>query len=225
MTMRLSFLAVFAALLLPSSLSAQANPRLVAVVGTNDAFVITLQDAAGNVVRNLAPGTYDIAVSDRSAEHNFHLTGPNVDQMTDVVQRQEVTWTVTLTDGTYRFVCDPHAAQMRGSFTVGNVPPPPPPPPAQPVRLTGSVGPGRAITMRDSAGRLGTVDAGPVIVTVTDRTKAHNFHLTGPGVNRKTGVAFRGRVTWRLTLRPGRYTYRSDRSARVRGSFTATPPA
>jgi hypothetical protein len=224
MTMRLSFLAVFAALLLPSALPAQANPRLTAVVGTNDAFVITLQDASGNVVRNLAPGTYDIAVSDRSEEHNFHLTGPNVDQMTEVVQRQEVTWTVTFTDGTYQFVCDPHAAEgMRGSFTVGTAPPPPPP--AQPVRLTGSVGPGRSITMRDSAGRLSAVDAGPVILTVTDRTKAHNFHLTGPGVNRKTGVAFRGRVTWRLTLRPGRYTYRSDRSARVRGSFTARPPA
>jgi hypothetical protein len=223
MTTRLSFLALFAALLLPSALPAQGtNPRLTAVVGTNDAFVITLQDASGNVVRNLAPGTYDIAVSDRSAEHNFHLTGPNIDQMTQVAERQEVTWTVTFTDGTYRFVCDAHAAQMRGSFTVGTAPPPPP---AQPTRLTGSVGPGRSITVRDSAGRISTIDAGAVILTISDRTKTHNFHLTGPGVNRKTGVKFRGRVTWRLTLRPGRYTYRSDKSAKLRGSFTATPPA
>jgi hypothetical protein len=224
MTTRLSFLAVFAALLLPSALPAQGtNPRLTAVVGTNDAFVITLQDASGNVVRNLAPGTYDIAVSDRSAEHNFHLTGPNIDQMTQVAERQEVTWTVTFTDGTFRFVCDAHAAQMRGSFTVGAAPPPPPP--AQPARLTGSVGPGRSITVRDSAGRLSTIDAGAVILTISDRTKTHNFHLTGPGLNRKTGVKFRGRVTWRLTLQPGRYTYRSDKSAKLRGSFTATPPA
>jgi hypothetical protein len=223
MTTRLSFLALFAALLLPSALPAQGtNPRLTAVVGTNDAFVITLQDASGNVVRNLATGTYDIAVSDRSAEHNFHLTGPSIDQMTQVAERQEVTWTVTFTDGTYRFVCDAHAAQMRGSFTVGTAPPPPP---AQPKRLTGSVGPGRSITMRDSAGRLSTIDAGAVIVTIRDRTKTHNFHLTGPGVNRKTGVKFRGRVTWRLTLRPGRYTYRSDKSAKLRGSFIARPPA
>jgi hypothetical protein len=175
------------------------------------------------VVRNLAPGTYDIAVSDRSAEHNFHLTGPNIDQMTQVAERQEVTWTATLTDGTFRFVCDAHAAQMRGSFTVGAAPPPPPP--AQPARLTGSVGPGRSITVRDSAGRLSTIDAGAVILTISDRTKTHNFHLTGPGLNRKTGVKFRGRVTWRLTLQPGRYTYRSDKSAKLRGSFTATPPA
>jgi hypothetical protein len=45
----------------------------------------------------------------------------------------------------------------------------------------------------------------------------------GPGVNRKTGVTFRGRVTWRLTLAAGRYTYRSDKHKSLRGSFTATP--
>ena len=222
--MRLSILSLFAALLLPSSLSAQANPRLTAIVGTNDAFVITLQDASGNVVRNLAPGTYDIAVSDRSAEHNFHLTGPGVDQMTQVALREEVTWTVTFTDGTYRFVCDPHAPQMRGSFTVGTAPPPPPPPPAA-ARLTGSVGPGKAISLRRAAGRLTTIPAGRVILTINDRTRVDNFHLTGPGVNRKTGVAFRGRATWNLTLQPGRYTYRSDKTRRLRGTFTATPPA
>lgn len=223
MTTRLALLCLFAGLLLPSALSAQGNPRLVAVVGTNDAEVITLRDAAGNPVTRLDPGTYDIAVSDRSDFHNFHLNGPGVNQLTSVLAKEEVTWTLTFTDGTYTFVCDAHATTMRGRFTVGNVPPPPPP--AERVRLTGSVGPGRAITVRDSAGKLSMLTAGPVVLTVSDRTKTQNFHLTGPGVNRKTGVAFRGRVTWRLTLRPGRYTYRSDKSKRLRGAFTATPAA
>jgi plastocyanin len=28
------------------------------------------------------------------------------------------TWTVTLKKGTYRYVCDPHSSQMKGSFKV-----------------------------------------------------------------------------------------------------------
>ena len=35
---------------------------------------------------------------------------------------------MTFTDGVYRFVCDPHASFMKGSFTVGTAQPPPPPP-------------------------------------------------------------------------------------------------
>jgi plastocyanin len=200
------------AFLLPSAVARADNPRLVGSVGANDAFVITLRDAAGNPVTHLDPGTYDIAISDRSLEHNFHLSGPNVDQTTVVDATEEVTWTVTFSDGTYRFVCDAHPTQMRGSFTVGNVPPPPPP-----VKLSGVVGPGRTISLRPK-----TVAAGAVTLTVSDRSRTDNFHLTGPGVNRKTGVAFRGRVTWKLTLRPGRYTYRSDKHKSLRGTITAT---
>jgi hypothetical protein len=183
--------------------------------------VITLRDANGNAVTNLNPGTYDIAVSDLSAEHNFHLSGPNVNQTTSIAAREEVTWTVTFTDGRYTFVCDAHPTTMRGSFTVGTAPPPPP----APARLTATVGPRKTISLRGAAGKLRTIAAGPVVVTVNDRTRVDNFHLTGPGVNRKTGVAFRGRLTWRLTLQPGRYTYRSDRSRKLRGTFAVTPSA
>jgi hypothetical protein len=219
MTTRLALIALLAALFVPSALGQAANPQLVATVGTNDAFVITLRDASGNNVTNLAPGAYDIAVSDRSEMHNFHLSGPGVDLATREDLREEVTWTVTFTDGTYRFQCDPHASQMRGSFTVGNAPPPPP----APARLTGTVGPRKSISLRDAAGKLTSIQAGPVVVVVSDRTRVDNFHLTGPGVNRKTGVAFRGRVTWRVTLNPGRYTYRSDKRKTLRGAFTVTP--
>jgi hypothetical protein len=55
---------------------------------------------------------------------------------------------------------------------------------------------------------------------VRDRSRRHNFHLTGPGVNRRTAVARTGTVTWNLTLRAGTFRYVSDPQARrVRGSF------
>jgi plastocyanin len=211
----MALLSLLAALALPSALAQAQNPQLVATVGTNDALVITLRDASGNAVTQLDPGTYNIAVSDRSAEHNFHLSGPNVNQATAIELKEEVTWTVTFTDGRYTFVCDAHPTDMRGGFTVGNVPPPP-----VRARLSGSVGPGKRISVRPK-----TVTAGPVRLTVTDRSRVDNFHLTGPGVNRKTGVAFRGRVSWNLTLRAGRYTYRSDKTKRLRGTLTVTPSA
>jgi hypothetical protein len=110
---------------------------------------------------------------------------------------------------------------MRGTFSVGNAPPPAP----TPVALTASVGPRRTIAVRDAYGKLKTLSAGPVVLTVNDRSKIDNFHLTGAGVNRKTGVAFRGKATWKLTLQPGRYTYRSDKHKALRGSFTVTAPA
>lgn len=68
----------------------------------------------------LAPGDYTIVVNDQSSAHNFHLTGPGgVDVSTDVSAEGETSFDVTLEAGEYTFVCDPHAATMKGSFTVG----------------------------------------------------------------------------------------------------------
>ena len=68
----------------------------------------------------LAPGDYTIVVNDQSPAHNFHLTGPGgVDVSTDVSAEGEQSFDVTLEAGEYTFVCDPHAATMKGSFTVG----------------------------------------------------------------------------------------------------------
>lgn len=218
MRIRTAILAA-AFLLIPVSGAGADNPVLTAIVGTNDAFSITLLDASGKRVTHLDPGTYTIQVHDRSEIHNFHLTGPNVDQATDVETKEEATWTVTFADGTYNYVCDPHANIMRGSFTVGAVRTPPPPPP--PEQLRGTVGPRRTISLRAADGTRPTlVGTVPVVIVVNDRSKTDNFHLVGRGVNKATGVRFRGRVTWRLTLRPGTYVYRSDRHKRLRGAFT-----
>src|SRR6266498_4643252 len=93
MTIRVALVILLGVLLLPSALAQADNPRLVGLVGTNDAFSISLRDGSGNVVRTLDPGTYDIAVSDRSEIHNFHLRGPGVDLSTEVGAKEEVTWT------------------------------------------------------------------------------------------------------------------------------------
>ena len=100
--------------------------------------------------------------------------------------------------------------------TTTNPPPPPPPPPPTPAaaqKLAASVGPGAKITMRTSA------KAGRTTVTVRDLSATDNFHLSGPGVNKKTGVAFKGSVTWSLMLKKGAYAYRSDAHAKLRGTL------
>jgi plastocyanin len=205
---------------IPAAATGAPNVTLTASVGPG--FTISLRNADGSAVRNLAPGTYDISVTDNSIEHNFHLTGPGVDMATPVETTGSTSWTVTFTDGTYSFRCDPHPSQMRGSFTVGNVPPPPPPP----GKLSGRVS-ARAISLNTaSGGRVTSLVENTFRITVSDTSKKQNFHLIGPGVNRKTGVAARRKATWTVRLRPGKYTYRSDKSRRLRRTFTvkAKPP-
>src|SRR2546429_3148083 len=98
---------------------AAANPKLIATVGTGDAFVISLTDTGGNPVTSLPVGTYDIEVHDNSAIHNFDLIRPNSTSAdaTTVGGTGTVTWTVNLTQGTWTFQCDAHPS-MNGSFAV-----------------------------------------------------------------------------------------------------------
>lgn len=211
MSTRIALVTLLAALVLPSAVAQADNPRLVAVVGTNEAFVISLRDAAGNIVGKLDPGTYDIAVSDRAETHNFHLKGPGLDMSTPIGDKQETTWTVTFTDGRYTFVCDAHTSVMRGYFLAGNV---------ATTLLAGSVGPRKTISLKPK-----TALPGPAAIAVSDRSATDNFHLSGPGVNRKTGVKTRSRATWNVNLVPGVYTYRSDKTKKLRGTLIVRFPA
>ena len=206
----------FVAVSIPTAAASAPNVTLTGVVGPG--FSISLKKADGSNVTYLDPGTYDISVTDNSIEHNFHLTGPGVDMATLVETTGTTTWTVTFTDGTYNYRCDPHAASMRGSFTVGNVPPPPPPP----GRLSGKVTT-RAISLNTASGsRVRSVVENTYRLTVADVSKKQNFHLIGPGVNRKTSVKGKTRVTWTIQLKPGKYTYRSDKNRRLKRTFTVT---
>lgn len=194
-----------------------ADGKLTGTVGPG--FTIKLVGVDGLPVQRLEPGSYDLAIEDRSPDHNFHLTGPGVEVTTPVEDLDARTVTVTLRDGRYTFVCDPHALTMRGTFDVGAGPPPPPSPAPAPKRLNATVGPGATISLRTAAGAVArALKAGAYIVTVRDRSKLHNFHLSGAGVNRKTGIGQVATVSWRVTLKPGKLVFSSDKSpTKLRG--------
>jgi hypothetical protein len=76
------------------------------------------------------------------------------------------------------------------------------------ARLYGRVGPGTTITLKRGDGSLVThLSPGTKRITVRDRASNHNFHLRGPGVDRRTGVSFVGRRRWTVTVSPGTYRY------------------
>jgi plastocyanin len=205
-----------AAIFIPSAATGAPNVTLTGVVGPG--FSITLKNPDGSNVTHLDPGTYDIAVSDSEITHNFHLRGTGVEQMTDLEGTGSVTWTVTFVDGTYTYLCDAHPVQMKKTFTVGNVPPPPPPP----GKLAGKVT-AKAITLNTASGsRVRSVVENTYKVTVNDTSTKQNFHLTGPGVNKKTSIKGKAKKTWTLKLQPGKYTYRSDKNKRLKRTFTVT---
>jgi plastocyanin len=95
--------------------AAPSATKLTATVGPG--FTISLKKGTTKVTK-LKAGAYTIAVSDKSNMHNFHLTGPGVNKKTSVTAVVNQTWKVTLKKGTYKFVCDPHASFMKGSFKV-----------------------------------------------------------------------------------------------------------
>jgi plastocyanin len=188
---------------------------LTAISGTNDSYTISFTDASGAVVSHLAPGTFSIAVHDGSIIHNFHLVGPGVDKATSVLGTGDFTWSATVANGYYRFLCDPHVASMHGDFTVGSGRRP----------LTGSVSPTRKVALRDAFGlTVREIVSDRYVVTVKDRSTKDNFRLRGPGVNRATGLAFRGTARWPLTLKDGVYTVSSDARKSVRRTIRVTGP-
>ena len=134
---------------------------------------------------------------------------------------EDKTFTVTLTDGTYFFQCDPHSSQMKGSFTVGTVTtttttPTPVTPPA-PTKASASIA-GSASSFRPASG----LSAGAFAIVVDDRSATDGFRLSGPGVSKATGAKFRGKVTWKVKLAAGRYSYGSALHPKLRHSFTVS---
>jgi plastocyanin len=105
---------VAGALVIVASASA-ATPTLTGTDGPG--FTITLKKGSTKVT-SLKAGKYKIVIKDLSNIHNFHLKGRGVDKKTGVGAKGTFTWTVTLKKGTYKFICDPHAAIMKGSFKV-----------------------------------------------------------------------------------------------------------
>jgi plastocyanin len=187
---------------------------LDAVVGTNDGFDISLNGPDGKRITRLAPGTYTIVVHDRSRLHNFHLASNEdrtVDFRTELEFVGDQAFTVTFKDGVrYVYACEPHWQTMFGDFVVSSAP-------ATTTQPTTTATPPPPAKLTATVSRTGTVSLRPLIVrrgrvrmTVVDRSARANFHLVGPGLNRRTGRAFVGSTTWSLTLRSGTFRFGSD---------------
>jgi plastocyanin len=94
--------------------------------------------------------------------------------------------------------------------------------PDQSTKLHARVGPGFTISLtNDAGGRVTKLDPGTYEIEVEDESAEHNFHLTGPGVDRATAVEAERKELWTVTFRDGVYTYVCDpHSATMNGSFT-----
>jgi len=81
--------------------------------------------------------------------------------------------------------------------------------------------------VRSDGTRVRVLEPNTYRFVVRDRTTAQNFHLVGPTVNLRTKVPAQTTATWKVYLQPGKYSYRSDRNARLGGSFVVagSPPA
>ncbi len=92
------------------------------------------------------------------------------------------------------------------------------------VTLKGEVGPGFSIDVEKAGKDLKTIKAGMYKIKVEDKSSIHNFHLMGPGLNKKTSVSFKGETTWTIKLKRGKYTYQCDphASAGMKGTFKVT---
>ncbi len=106
-----------AALALAAPIGATSSvTKLTGTVGPG--FTITLKKGTAKV-KTLKAGSYKITVNDKSNIHDFHLTGPGVNKMiTTTPFKGTKTVTVKLKKGTYKYLCDPHASVMKGSFKV-----------------------------------------------------------------------------------------------------------
>lgn len=88
--------------------------------------------------------------------------------------------------------------------------------------LFGTVGPGFTISLKDGhGGAVKTLKAGRYTISVRDRASIHDFHLSGPGVDKTiTAVGFVGTKSITVTLKKGTYRYQCDPHATfMHGSF------
>ena len=92
---------------------------------------------------------------------------------------------------------------------------------AAPKTVNGTVGPGFTISLKLNGKNVTRLKPTTYKFKVTDRSSIHNFHLSGPGVNKViTSVGFKGTKTVTIKLKKGTYRYRCDpHSGLMHGSF------
>ena len=60
-----------------------------------------------------------------------------------------------------------------------------------------------SISLTVGGKKVTSLKAGVYTIVVKDEASDHDFHLTGPGVNRTTTVGGTGTQTWKVTLKRG----------------------
>jgi hypothetical protein len=100
---------------------------------------------------------------------------PGVDKFTDVPGTGEATWDVTLTDGKYTYICDAHAPDDEGLVHGRH---------SRAARRHPGSSPEASAPARRSR-FVRSAKAGKAVLTIRDRSAADNFHMTGPGVNKR----------------------------------------
>jgi plastocyanin len=86
--------------------------------------------------------------------------------------------------------------------------------------LTGTVGPGYTIALTQNGKKVTSVKAGTYTFKIGDKSSFHDFHLKGPGVDKKTSVSGTGSQSWTVTLKAGTYTFQCDPHRSImHGSF------
>jgi hypothetical protein len=90
--------------------------------------------------------------------------------------------------------------------------------------LRGTVGPGFTITLKTQSGAaVRRLKPGVYAIVVRDLSPIHNFHLFGPGVNKKTSVEGTARSTWNVRFSRGTYRLRCDpHRTLMHGSFAVS---
>jgi hypothetical protein len=76
------------------------------------------------------------------------------------------------------------------------------------------------ISLRLDRQAVKSLSPGTDTIAVSDRSARQNFHLKGPGIDRKTAGPRSAKVTWTVVFRKGTYRYYSDTSPKLKGSFT-----
>jgi plastocyanin len=89
--------------------------------------------------------------------------------------------------------------------------------------LVGTVGPGFTITLTKGGKKVSKLKAGTYLFKIADKSSIHNFHLKGPGIDKKTSTGAKVNVTWKLKLKAGKYTFVCDpHKSFMKGSFTVS---
>ena len=90
-------------------------------------------------------------------------------------------------------------------------------------KLTASVSDPVNISLKMGTKKVTSLKAGKYTIVVKDLAADHNFHLTGPGVNKMTSVAGKSTTTWTVTLKKGTYKFVCDpHKSFMKGSFTVS---